>query len=55
MNILYKLSGHYDYFVEIIFKSLKELENFKELMGRFCSKIDENHVVEDLIEEGFLS
>jgi DNA-binding Lrp family transcriptional regulator len=57
VNCLFKLNNEFDFMVEAVFRSIKELEAFKEVLEhRFAvESLQLFYVVEDLKREGFLS
>ncbi|MGM5482130.1 MAG: Lrp/AsnC ligand binding domain-containing protein [Nanobdellota archaeon] len=57
VNSIYKITNGYDYLVEGIFKSLKELEEFSEKLEERFSITKKNvfFVIDDIKRENFLS
>ena len=57
VNSLYKINNGYDYMLDVVFKNMKELEDFLELVDdKF--KIKSKHVfyvIEEITQEKFLS
>jgi len=57
VNSVFKINNGYDYLVEGIFRHIKELEEFIELLeGKFTVLSTQVHyIVEDIKQEGFMS
>lgn len=57
VNTLYKINNGYDFLVEVIFRGLKELEEFNEAMDeKFRIKSRQvYYIIEDIKKENFLS
>ena len=56
VNSIYQLEQEYDFYVELIFRNLKELEEFTESIEEFkIKKYESHHIIEDLKREEFLT
>ena len=56
VNSIYRVSNNSDFMIEVIFKDLKELNNFTEKLETYTVKdIQQYYVVEDLKKEEFLT
>ena len=56
VNAIYGLERDYDYYVELIFRNLKELEEFTEKLDDLgVKKFESHHVIEELKKEAFLT
>jgi len=54
VNTLSSLINGYDFYVECVFRDLKEMTEFKEKLEKFGLKdIKENFIVEEIKKEGF--
>lgn len=54
VNTLCSLINNYDFYVECIFKDLKDMTLFKEALEKFdLTNFEENFVVEEVKKEGF--
>ncbi len=57
VNTVYKINNDFDFLVEVIFKNIRELDNFVENLDDKFRLIDKKvfHVVEDVKREEFMS
>jgi len=57
LNSIYKVNNGYDFLMEVIFKNIKEMEEFlEEIDEKFTIKAKQVfYIVDDLKREGFLS
>jgi len=56
INSMLRLNNDFDFFVEAVFKDMKELEEFSESLGKFkIKKKKEFFIIEDLKKEEFLT
>ena len=54
VNSLYRVSPNFDFYVECIFKDLKDLDSFKERFSGYCiDEFEENFIVDELRREEF--
>lgn len=54
INSLYGVNGHYDYFLEGIFKNMGDFGKFKEELETLSLEVKEHHIIEDVKIEGFV-
>ena len=57
VNSLFKVNNGYDFMVESVFHTVKDLEDYLEQLGKRFAILDQNHhyVIEDVKREGFLA
>ncbi len=57
VNTLFKINNHFDFFVETIFRTIHELEEFKEeFETKFnTKKLQVFYIIKEIKKEGFLS
>ena len=53
VNSLYKVSPSFDFYVECVFKDMKELEWFKECLIDLDADSEENLIIDELKKEEF--
>lgn len=54
VNSLYRISQNFDFFVETVFPSMLEFENFAEELDSLISNKKAFHIIEDLCREDFM-
>ena len=54
VNNAYKINDSYNYYIEAVFKSIKDYDDFKKELLNHSSKFKELFVVEEFEREGFL-
>jgi DNA-binding Lrp family transcriptional regulator len=55
VNSFYKVSPNFDFYIECVFKDMKELEDFKDNIKKFdIVDLNEINIVNDIKKEGFI-
>ena len=56
VNTIYKINNGFDYWIECIFKNIKDLEDFLDLLeGKFGTKRQVYFIIEDIKREAFMA
>ena len=56
VNSVYKINNGYDYWVETIFRNIRELEDFAELLEqKFNIKKEIHYIIDDIKREAFMA
>ncbi|MFH1589332.1 MAG: Lrp/AsnC family transcriptional regulator [archaeon] len=57
VNSLFKINNGYDFLIEGVFKHVKEMEDFMELLERKFKVLEKNvyYIIEDIKRESFMS
>ena len=57
LNTLIKINNKYDYLIEVVFKNMGELEEFKDNLEKEfkIKKLEIYHIIEEIEKEAFLS
>jgi hypothetical protein len=56
VNSVYKINNNYEFLIEAVFKHIKQLEDFNDLLEqRFnTTTIEVHHIIYDIVREAFM-